>query len=393
MNKKLFLVVAISCLLVSCNNQKPKKSEKEDPFINEISSSIEGNSIYTEAQIGYLTNNDPTNTSPYNGNMSVSKPNPVLLTWNGNLDEYQVNIYRNPDMLTDPEEIVVVSGNSYEFYNGQFETTYYWNVSSQDGEVQSEIETFKLSRNVEGPRNLFVDGVENVRDIGGWAKLTEEGGYKYIIKQGMLYRSGRFNEDKEETPKVTVSEDGIYEMAIHFGIKTEVDLRRTSTNEVGGLTDKSVLGDNINYVQLPMIYEGQNILTFEGKSPRGGDDYTYNNPAMIKSFFELLANEDNYPINYHCSIGKDRTGCLSYLVEALMGFDEEMLMRDYMFTNFADAGMCKATDINASNRYGTTLANYENGDNLQEKTYNYLHEIVGVSTQTLNSVISILEVE
>ena len=207
------------------------------------------------------------------------------------------------------------------------------------------------------------------------------------MKQGMIYRSGRFNEDKEEAIKVTISSDGLSEINNHLKIKTEIDLRRTSTNEVGGLNNKSVLGEQVNYHQLPMVYGGENILTFKGTVR--GDEYEYDNPAMIKRFFEILADSNNYPINYHCSIGKDRTGCLSYLIEGLMGFDQETMYRDYMFTNFANAGMCKLTDI--TDRYGKTIDEYEHGSSLQEKVYNYLNEVVGVSTANLDSIINILK--
>ena len=72
-----------------------------------------------------------------------------------------------------------------------------------------------------------------------------------------------------------------------------------------------------------------------------------------------------------------------------MGFDQETMYRDYMFTNFANAGMCKLTDI--TDRYGKTIAEYTNGESLQEKVYNYLNEVVGVSTTDLNNVINVLK--
>ena len=138
-----------------------------------------------------------------------------------------------------------------------------------------------------------------------------------------------------------------------------------------------------------MNYSGQNILTFTGKV--SGDTYEYDNPAMIKSFFEILSDKNNYPIDFHCSIGKDRTGCLAYLVEGLLGFDEQTMIRDYMFTNFSNAGMCKVTDINNTNRYGKTLNDYTNGNSLNEKIYNYLNLEIGISSQTLDKVIDILK--
>ena len=335
---------------------------------------------FSDEQGKYLNNDDPSNTSPYNGNLSVSKPKPVMISWEGQEGVYDVSLYENEE-LTQKIVSYKVEAQSFEFYNPIFNKDYYveiTHINAPSGAHNTAFTSFKEVPNINGPRNLYVDGVENFRDIGGWGK----------IKQGMLYRSGRFNEDKAETVNVTITTDGLYEVNNHLKIKTEIDLRRTSNNEVGGLTDKSPLGTTVKYYQLPMAYGGNNILTFNNKL--SGDDYVYNNPAMIKNFFEILADENNYPINYHCSIGKDRTGCMSYLIEGLMGFDQETMYRDYMFTNFANAGMCKLKE-DIIDRYGGTLDNYENGATLQEKIYNYLNLEIGVSKDNLDKIINILK--
>ena len=383
--KKALLSLLLVIPLVACSKSDESSvssiidgtSNKANPP-SELKAVISGH--FTEPQINYLNNEDPSNTSPYNGNMSVSKPLPISLTWESEINaSYFVEIYKDEDLK---EKVVTyqTSEKSFDFYNPIFNQDYYIKVCLKDtdgGSLDSEVIHVKESPTVKGPRNLYVDGVENIRDIGGW-------GY---IKQGMLYRSGRFNEDKAEEVNVTISNAGINEINNHLKIKTEIDLRRTSNNEVGGLNDKSVLGENVNYIQLPMAYGGNNILTFTGKL--SGDDYVYDNPTEIKEFFNILADEKNYPINFHCSIGKDRTGCMAYLIEGLLGFDQETIYRDYMFTNFADAGMCKLTDI--TDRYGKTINNYESGETLQGKIYNYLNQEIGVSTDNLDNIINILK--
>ena len=350
---------------------------------------------FTQEQLNYLKSEDYTNTSPYNGNMSLSKPEPIVFTWKSNSKKELTILMgdgqgRESTEFDKPQYNYKVKGNKFEFYNPIFKTTEKANTSvfmiSEDHTGDSGL-YFSEEVAVSGPRNVYVDGVENMRDIGGWGKFNDSGQYVTYMKQGMLYRSGRFNEDKETEVKVSITKDGLYEVNNHLLIKTEIDLRKTSTNEVGGLNNKSVLGDNVNYIQLPMAYNGNNILTFKGKV--SGDDYEYDNPAMIKRFFEILADKNNYPIDYHCSIGKDRTGCLSYLVEGLLGFSQEHMYRDYMFTNFADAGMCKITDI--TDRYGKTIDEYNDGDTLQQKIYNYLNKEVGVSTENLDQVINNLK--
>ena len=371
--KKALLPLLLVIPLVSC--QAPQS-------INLLNPEIKGH--YTEAQLNYLSNDDPSNTSPYNGNMSVSKPVPITISWESNREiSYSLELYKDESLSADSLIITYQTNEtSFDFYNPVFNQKYYarvmgYKAHSSEKFEPSNVISFERSQSVKGPRNVYVDGVENFRDIGGW-------GY---IKQGMLYRSGRFNEDKALRPTPTITKQGIHEVIHNLGIKTEIDLRRVSTNEVGSLTNESVLAPFINYFQLPMAYGGNNILTFKGKL--SDDDFEYDNPGQIKWFFKYLSEEENYPIAFHCSIGKDRTGCLAYLVEGLLGFDQETMYRDYMFTNFADAGMCKLTDI--TDRYGKTLDDYESGSTLQEKVYNYLNQEIGVPTEYLDKVINILK--
>ena len=373
---KNLLFLSITCLLMGCNSA-PSVSSSETKIPPSLSKLVATGfeTRHTEIQLNYLNNETPGDTTPYNGNLSVSAPNPVHFSWEATeLNSFNVNIYEDEQL----ENLVVsyqTNEKELDFYNSLLNKKYYVQITS--GEYKTEVINF--TTDAVGPRNLFIEGVENVRDLGGWCN----------IKQGMIYRSGRFNEDKKEEITPSITEKGLFEVNNVLKIKTEIDLRKTSTNEVGSLTDTSVLGESVNYIQLPMAFNGNNILTFSGKI--SGDSYIYDNPARIKDFFDILADERNYPIDFHCSIGKDRTGCLAYLIEGLLGADEEHLMRDYMFTNFANAGMCKPTDI--TQRYGKTLADYENGDTLQEKIYNYLaSDKIGVSTDNLDRIINILKV-
>ena len=376
MNKvvKISFALATVALLTACSAPSNLK--------------VTGSGHFTDEQSAYLKSENITDTTPYNGNMSLSAPKPTILKWSGSsFSGYKVNLYKD-EALQNLAFSYNTKKNSLEFYNEELLTTYYWNVTSNGS--TSKTFSFKNTIDVAGPRNLNVDGVENFRDIGGWGVLTENG-YKRYMKQGMVYRSGRFNEDKADEVTITVSNEGLKEVKDNLKIKTEIDLRRSSNNEIGSLTS-SALGEDVNYYNLPMLYEGKNLLTWTGKS--GKDTYEYNNPAMIKRFFEILSDENNYPVNFHCSIGKDRTGCLAFLLEGLLGFDQDVMNRDYMFTNFANAGMCKLQDdIYNSGRYGYTLENYTNGETINDKIYNYLKDEIGVEEEKLDNIISILKVD
>ena len=400
MKKVLLSLLAIIPLVACSNPRSSSENFSSSSYNNEGSTLIEYTSSgpkaeitnvkavsqghFSEYQTNYLNSENYSDTSPYNGNLSVSKPLPVNITWDSNVEgPYTVRIVgpRGKNGILD----YVTNEKHFEFYNAEFGVPY--TVQIRKDNVISQTITFEDKITVGGPRSLYVEGVENIRDIGGWGYYDSFGDYKTYIKQGMLYRSGRFNEDKANPVNVTIKESGLFEMNDHFGIKTEIDLRRVTTNEVGSLTDKSPLGDGVNYIQIPMAFGGNNILTFKGTL--SNDSAQYDNPAAIKQFFEILADENNYPIDFHCSIGKDRTGCMAYLIEGLLGFDQETMYRDYMFTNFADAGMCKMTDI--TSRYGKTIDEYTNGDNLQQKVFNYLKDEIGVPEECLNNIINNLK--
>ncbi len=380
MNKSL-RTLSLSFIFILCACSLNKK-------ISDIKQDYTGH--FSDIQYTYLTNSDLSDTSPYNGNMSLSEPAPVSLSWKASgIKKFKIKISESQNMDT-PAFVYETNKKQFDFYNGKLYQYYWWTVSDVKETVVSTPMCFKVISGVAGPRNLKIEGVENVRDIGGWGiKDDTAGTYTRRMKQGMLYRSGRFNEDKADAVNVTVTNEGLKELKDNLGIKTEIDLRRTSNNEIGSLTS-SALGEGVNYYNLPMLYEGKNILTWQGKS--GKDTYEYDNPAMIKRFFEILADKNNYPVVFHCSIGKDRTGCLAYLVEGLLNFDQNLMYRDYMFTNFADAGMCKLSDV--TDRYGRTIDEYvvpdNDNPNMQQRVYAYLKNVVGVASTDLDSVISIL---
>lgn len=305
----------------------------------------------------------------------LSKPNKVTLSWEvevdkGSVSEYHVSLSEYQDMS--PKTTFTTSSTSLEVTNLKRDTKYYWQIEAYD--FASEVASF--TTNDTKIRGLDVDGVNNVRDIGGYGH----------IKQGLLYRGGAF-EKYNKTSKVVetkITEKGINTIKNDLKIKTEVDLRRNdpSEHENCDLTSSSIPG--LEYVALPMQYGGHNILTWDDE---------YHNPEKIKSFFSLLADEEAYPIYMHCSQGKDRTGCLAYLVEALLGEDSTSLYMDYLYSSLSSYDN-RVNRRGIDDNYGDTLKKYGTAEmSLSQKVYSYLNEVIGLSTSTLDAVIGILGVE
>ena len=342
-------------------------------------------SIHTDPQTAYLANADPHSILTYaTATAEASRPEPIRLRWAisesaaGHVRLYVVRIWTKPDRSDVTEATVAGSKTEYAFYNAMLGTTYYWNVSSRDDEDDiSTSKTSSFTTESQGPRNLYVDGVTNVRDLGGWA--TVDGGR---IRQGLLYRGGRFSSN--ESTSVTISAKGILTLRDEIGIKTEIDLRQTTAVndwiESGGLT-ASPLGDSVRYCAFPMEY-GEVLFS----DPK--------NIQRIREIFAFLSDESNYPIYFHCSIGTDRTGLIAWLVNGLCGVSENDLWRDYLFSDF---GKIESNPANARTRakneniYVNQLKNYAQGDTLAEKIYNYLKNEIGVAETDLQAVIRIMK--
>ncbi|MGA2500929.1 MAG: tyrosine-protein phosphatase, partial [Tepidisphaeraceae bacterium] len=57
--------------------------------------------------------------------------------------------------------------------------------------------------------------------------------------------------------------------------------------------------------------------------------------AFVKSF-KIFCDEKNYPIVLHCIAGQDRTGSLAFILNGLLGVDEEDLYKDWEASGFCN---------------------------------------------------------
>lgn len=56
--------------------------------------------------------------------------------------------------------------------------------------------------------------------------------------------------------------------------------------------------------------------------------------VQYKKFFELLQNENDTPLIFHCSAGKDRTGMGAALILFALGVDQEVIFNNYLASNY-----------------------------------------------------------
>ena len=313
----------------------------------------EGVVLHTELQAEYLADNYNNIANYADGTSELSRPLTIDFNWsatangNGTFYGYLFTLSENSDL----SDGVTYSLKSTTLNLGNFKigTDYYWNITAiyNDGIYVSAID--KFSTDGTAPRNVYISGVTNARDIGGLVI----GGKR--TNQGLIFRTGRID-------NATVK--GQATLFDELGIKSEIDIRLESEA-------KNTFGDKLNYYPFYMGYSGS-ILT--------------SNHESIVKFFEVLGDESNYPILYHCSIGTDRTGMMSFLLNGLLGATEEQLYRDYLFSNFGNIGSSR--DNWAIGSY-LGYVNKCEGNTLAERIYNYLLNI-GVKAEHMDTYIRMM---
>ena len=80
--------------------------------------------------------------------------------------------------------------------------------------------------------------------------------------------------------------------------------------------------------------------------------------AAYRSFFDILLNQEDGAILWHCSAGKDRAGIGSALILYALGVPKDIIVKDYLMTGeFLKQTIAHAQDIILKKTGDTSLAN------------------------------------
>ena len=318
--------------------------------------------LHTDAQRAYLSDAFENCKDYADGLSAGDAPLPVTLSWDADgPGPYTVRVSENED-LSDAR-IYTTDAPALDVYNLKIGARYYWTVGNESPETFVTLDA--------PPRNLSVGGVINVRDLGGW-KTTD--GKR--VKQGLLFRTSALDcySESEKRMKPLVDADGIKTLKDVLGIKTEIDLRVDHESDGGyppeGKTE-SVLGEGVNYLHCPILLGAENYL---------------DSTESLRTVFRTLADETNYPVAYHCAVGADRTGSISYLILGLLGVPYDDMMRDYMWTNFSNQQRYRRPICVG---YKVTIDEAP-GETIREKIRCVLTKRVGVPEETLDRVTELL---
>ena len=249
------------------------------------------------------------------------------------------------------------------------DTDYFWQVTAHgDTEsLSSPVFSFTTART---PRTIFLDGVSNARDLGGVPSTLGK------IKQGMVFRTGTLDE---------ITELGRQAAAL-YSIQTDLDLRYE--NEISHL-GISPIGNTVCFVQ----YDGcQYAHTLDVKGAQFGISGKARQKILANTL-RLFANERNYPILFHCSAGRDRTGTLAAVLLSLLGAQEREIAMDYELSFFSRGGCAGTLDhtdlVNGIRSVCAYVQSFAQGEKLAVACEKFLLHI-GLTAEEIAKIRAIL---
>ena len=238
-----------------------------------------------------------------------SEPLAVRISWQGGAAPYGVVVRRLPD----GKEFLNVQTVDTSVSVDNLEIARRYEATVMSGKDVAKV---RFSTEDRAPRLLRIPGVPNARDFGGWKTLDGR-----RVKQGLAIRTAGLNDnagDKVLKPgKSRVSEETRNVLLDFFGIRSDVDLR--GDPECLYMTG-SPLGASVAWYHLGVKAYGM-MNSYDGRE-------------VFAPIFRVFLDEKNYPIDFHCIYGKDRTGSVAFVLGALLGVSEEDLYRDWEATGF-----------------------------------------------------------
>lgn len=231
------------------------------------------------------------NLSPQPGT-DESRPQPVEVRWTPELPA-TVSLSNGTTLRGEPGLLL---------WNLCPNTAYTLTVTTDDGQS----DTVQFCTADEQPRYLWVDGLTNVRDIGGWK--TRDG---RRIRYNMLFRGS------EMDTHCDITADGVRTMTETLRIRTDLDLRGEASDHTGGVLDPH----GVRWALIP-------VEPYD-------DIFKPEMQAQYRAIFELLTDPASYPVYEHCWGGADRAGTVAFLVEAALGVPEDDLILDYELTTLS----------------------------------------------------------
>lgn len=305
----LALMTALLCFVTAGCSEGGDEPEPAEPITVLTPESGEKLDVVNPDVHEFLNNYSFGSSEEYYDEKDNTEQTPVSLNWEDvdNSKEYRITISTNKN-FSDP--IIFKSIKSeLSVYNLRPGTKYFWKVETEtdDATYASEPSFFTLN---DGPYIIKAGGVSNMRDFGG--SEASEG----TVRSGAVYRSASLDD---------ITSSGRTVLLKKLGIRTDLDLRAYGEGNAGY---GSPLGEDVRYINISGVEYSDAIDTDAGKT-------------TLADELRVFADEENYPIVFHCTYGRDRAGTLAFILKALLGVPEQEMYKDFELSMLSSGAYTK----------------------------------------------------
>lgn len=164
-------------------------------------------------------------------------------------------------------------------------------------------------------------GGRNFRDLGGHPTAS---GHR--VRQGMVYRSAHL---------ANLADDGPHPLNA-IRLRTLVTLQSRLEVEHLGKPRSEFLESGVRWEHIPIGDPWFRKDGFYKIDTKPGHEHLViltEFQADWREFFKLLAEREVYPLLFHCSAGRDRTGVGAAMLLELLGVDRERILADFLESN------------------------------------------------------------
>ncbi|MFT6708572.1 MAG: protein-tyrosine phosphatase [Flavobacteriales bacterium] len=235
---------------------------------------------------------------------------------------WDISMASSPDQIDWDKPNASFEGDFIQFSKAGRNGRIFFGVTAQEGG-----ERFIVSERI-----IPMKGTVNFRDIGGLPA-----GDNRIVRWGKIFRSDKLSD--------LTKKDLAYMSDLN--IKSVCDFR----NDIEIKKDPDRLPKGVKYYQFAIadkegreharikeLVMSRRLKDLQAKEYFGFIMTAFADTAGVdfKPVVDLLVNEpeDNVPLLYHCSGGKDRTGLMSFVILAALGVEKEVIKNEYLMSNF-----------------------------------------------------------
>ena len=200
--------------------------------------------------------------------------------------------------------------------------------------------TRQIGTPAQPPRHIRLEGIDNLRDYGGYATACGRG-----LKPGLLYRSAQHHQATDADLQALAA----LQLAVIVDLRRAEERVRSPPRRHPGFEAQVIdndLGDADQGWEDMLRGQDPTVELFRTKSlawyrtaafePRHVD--------LFARYFAALAEADG-AVLIHCAAGKDRTGILAALTHHVAGVSRDDMLADYLLTNSLDFHEVRAPTI------------------------------------------------